>query len=122
VLYKRIANAASRSELDELQVEMIDRFGLLPEATKNLFAVTELKLQAMAMGIRKIEAGPQGGRLLFDADSNIDPGHIVKLIQGRPRELKLENGDKLRFTLDLTAPATRVEKIAKLLAQLTGPG
>ncbi len=122
VLYKRIANAASRSELDELQVEMIDRFGLLPEATKNLFAVTELKLQAMAMGIRKIEAGPQGGRLLFDADSNIDPGHIVKLIQGRPRELKLENGDKLRFTLDLTAPATRVEKITKLLTQLTGPG
>ncbi|MGD8430297.1 MAG: transcription-repair coupling factor, partial [Ectothiorhodospiraceae bacterium] len=42
VLYKRIANASDRDQLRELQVEMIDRFGLLPEPAKNLFRLTEL--------------------------------------------------------------------------------
>ena len=46
ILYKRIANAADEDGLKELQVEMIDRFGLLPEPTKNLVRLTLLKLQA----------------------------------------------------------------------------
>ncbi|MFP4603260.1 MAG: transcription-repair coupling factor, partial [Halochromatium sp.] len=51
VTYKRIASAADRAELKDLQVEMIDRFGLLPEPTKALFAVTELKLKVQPYGI-----------------------------------------------------------------------
>ena len=58
MLYKRISNAKTADDLRELQVEMIDRFGLLPEPTKNLFAVTDLKLSAEALGITKIDAGP----------------------------------------------------------------
>ncbi len=46
ILYKRIANADSDSELRELQVEMIDRFGLIDGYLKNLFSVTSLKLYA----------------------------------------------------------------------------
>ena len=59
ILYKRIASAQSDEELKELQVEMIDRFGLLPEQVKNLLEVTRLKLRATPIGIRKIEAGPE---------------------------------------------------------------
>ncbi|HEB77113.1 MAG TPA: transcription-repair coupling factor, partial [Methylothermaceae bacterium] len=62
VLYKRIANAGDVQALKELQVEMIDRFGLLPEATKNLFAIAEMKLQAQKLGIEKIDANTRGGR------------------------------------------------------------
>ena len=61
VLYKRIASASNPQELRELQVEMIDRFGLLPGPAKNLLAVTELKLRTTPLGIRKLEAGPAGG-------------------------------------------------------------
>src|SRR5690606_8383003 len=65
VLYKRIASAPDQAALDELQVEMIDRFGLLPEAAKNLFRLAELRQMALPLGIQKIEAGPSGGRLVF---------------------------------------------------------
>ena len=58
VLYKRIAAAANVEELRELQVEMIDRFGLLPPPAKNLFRIAELKLAARALGLRKIDIGP----------------------------------------------------------------
>ncbi|NBC13519.1 MAG: transcription-repair coupling factor, partial [Gammaproteobacteria bacterium] len=60
VTYKRIASAESPAELKDLKVEMIDRFGLLPEPTEHLFAVTALKLKVQPLGIKKLEAGPKG--------------------------------------------------------------
>jgi transcription-repair coupling factor (superfamily II helicase) len=119
VLYKRIASAAHQEELRELQVEMIDRFGLLPQAAKNLFAITELKLRAHPLGIRKIEAGPKGARLLFEETPNVDPGKLIALIQRRPHTYRLDGGDKLRYTADLDPPEKRVERINDLLDTLT---
>ena len=120
VLYKRIASAASHDELKELQVEMIDRFGLLPEPAKNLIAVTELKLRATPLGIRKIKAGPQGGRILFGPEPKVDPVRIVQLIQTRPKEFKLDGSDRLRFFEDLADPARRIEGVEEILGTLSG--
>ena len=86
---------------------MIDRFGLLPDPARNLLAITELKLRVQPYGIKKIEAGPSGGRILFASDTTIDPTRLIKLIQTRPKEYKLDGGDKLRFFRDLAGPAHR---------------
>src|SRR4029078_3509641 len=64
-LYKRISSAKDVDALRELQVEMIDRFGLLPEPVKHLFAVTAIKLGAKALGVRKLDLGDKGGRIVF---------------------------------------------------------
>ncbi|HEX6833223.1 MAG TPA: transcription-repair coupling factor, partial [Rudaea sp.] len=84
-LYKRIASARNADELRDLQVEMIDRFGLLPDAVKNLFAVAAIKLGATAIGMRKLELGEKGGRVQFKAQPNIDPLTVIKLIQAQPK-------------------------------------
>ena len=118
VLYKRIASAKDETELRDLQVEMIDRFGLLPEATKNLFEITELKLRAHPLGIRKIEAGPKGARLLFDENPKLDPAKLIGLIQSRPSTYKMDGSDKLRYQADLELPGGRVKKIHALLDSL----
>ncbi|WP_456447114.1 transcription-repair coupling factor [Thiolapillus sp.] len=118
IQYKRIASAASAEELRELRVEMIDRFGLLPEQAKNLFDITELKLDVQPLGIRKIEAGPQGGKIHFEEQPAIDPARIIHLIQTRPRQFKLDGSDKLRFFADLEEPEKRVEKVRELLRML----
>ncbi|WP_428604970.1 transcription-repair coupling factor [Sedimenticola sp.] len=120
VLYKRIASAGSDDELRELQVEMIDRFGLLPEPAKNLFGITSLKLKANPLGIRKIEAGPVGGRILFDGQPKIDPGQIIRLIQTRPKEYKLDGGEKLRFFKDLSDPQRRIDQVGAILDEVCG--
>jgi transcription-repair coupling factor (superfamily II helicase) len=118
VLYKRIASAQDKDELRDLQVEMIDRFGLLPDATKNLFAITELKLRAHPLGIRKIEAGQKGARLLFEEQPKFDPGTLIRLIQQKPHTYRLEGNDKLRYLEPLENPENRVEKIHQLLDRL----
>jgi transcription-repair coupling factor (superfamily II helicase) len=115
VLYKRIAGAESEEELRELQVEMIDRFGLLPEPSKNLFAITALKLEAEKLGVKKIEAGPQGGRILFRAEPAVDPLKVIQLIQSQPKSYKLDGPEKLRFFASLADGPARLEFIGKLL-------
>ncbi|MEN8178627.1 MAG: transcription-repair coupling factor [Pseudomonadota bacterium] len=118
VLYKRIASARDKEELRELQVEMIDRFGLLPEPAKNLIAITELKLRAQPLGIRKIEAGPKGARLLFDEQPKLDPMKLISLIQSRPNTYKMDGGDKLRYLVELEIPEQRVTMLHSLLDTL----
>ena len=120
VLYKRIASAADAEELKELQVEMIDRFGLLPEPARNLFAITGLKLAVQPLGIRKIEAGPTGGRILFGDQPTLDPLRLIRLMQSRPKEFRMEGGDKLKFFIDLADPAQRVVRVGDLIRQLAG--
>jgi len=115
VMYKRIASAENDEALKELQVEMIDRFGLLPEATKNLFRLTQIKLKAQSLGILKLEAGPNGGRILFDKEPKIDPTTVIRLIQTQPKTYKLDGQDKLRFTLELPEREQRFQAAEKLL-------
>jgi transcription-repair coupling factor (superfamily II helicase) len=120
VLYKRIANARDADDLRALQVEMIDRFGLLPPPTKTLFAVTALKLAAEKLGIRKIEAGPTAGRILFHPNPSIDPVKVILLIQTQPKTYKLDGPDKLRFTASFDGPEAKIEFVEKLVEQLAG--
>ena len=121
VTYKRIASAVTAADLKELQVEMIDRFGLLPDATKNLFAITALKLEVQPYGIRKIEAGPRGGRVLFGEQPNIDHRRLIKLIQSRPKDYKLDQASgALRFNMDMTDASKRIGQVASVIRHLTG--
>lgn len=115
VLYKRIATAKSHQELRELQVEMIDRFGLLPEAAKTLFAIHELRLKASEIGIRKIEAGAHGGRIHFQPEPNIDPMTLIDLIQKQPGVYKLDGQEKFRFVQELPDTQARLEALDRLL-------
>jgi transcription-repair coupling factor (superfamily II helicase) len=118
VQYKRIASAENSEELRELQVEMIDRFGLLPQPLKNLFALTRIKLRIQEMGIRKLEAGDAGGRLLFGEEPKIDFTTVIRLIQTKPDEFRLDGQDKLRFFGDFEDPETRIDRVETVLANL----
>jgi transcription-repair coupling factor (superfamily II helicase) len=117
-LYKRISSARDDDELRELQVEMIDRFGLLPDPVKNLFAVTQLKLVATTLGIKKLELGPNGGRVIFRPQPNVEPLAIIKMIQKQPRVYALDGQDKLRFKMPLEGTAERLRAANDLLLSL----
>ncbi|MFK8068455.1 MAG: transcription-repair coupling factor [Gammaproteobacteria bacterium] len=116
IMYKRIASAKDEQELNELREEVIDRFGLMPEQALNLFALTQLKIKATPLGIKKIDFGASGGRFIFNDQPNIDPGLIIRLIQTEPYNYKLEN-TKLRIIKDMPEPAKRFDEINSLLEQ-----
>jgi transcription-repair coupling factor (superfamily II helicase) len=117
-LYKRIASARDHDALRELQVEMIDRFGLLPDAVKQLFAIASLKLMATPLGIRKLDFGANGGRVTFRDKPEVDPMAIIRLIQSQPRVYKLDGQDKLKVNLELPGAAERIRAAEDILGRL----
>jgi transcription-repair coupling factor (superfamily II helicase) len=118
VMYKRIASAEDVEALRALQVEMIDRFGLLPEPAKTLFALTELKLAAARVGVAKIDAGPGGGRIVFRPDASVDPLSLVRIAQSSP-DFRLDGSGTLRFAAPLDDPDERIAYVAGLLRRMT---
>lgn len=121
ILYKRIANAADEEGLKDLQVEMIDRFGLLPEPTKNLVRLTSLKLKAEQLGIKKVDAGPQGGRIEFAAETPVDPLTLIKLIQSQPKRYKFEGATLFKFMVPMERPEERFATLEALFERLAPP-
>jgi transcription-repair coupling factor (superfamily II helicase) len=119
VLYKRISSAENQADLHDLQVEMIDRFGLLPEPVKALFSVTELKHQAEKLGIKKIEANVGGGRIIFTSEPHINPEQLINLIQTQAQIYKFDGADKLRFIKPFENTEQKLEFINALLEKLS---
>ena len=118
VLYKRLSNTQSKDELRELQIEMIDRFGLLPEPVKTLFSVTDLKQQAQILGLKKVEANVVGGRLIFGSEPKINTEQLINLIQTQAHIYKFDGADKLKFTRPFENTEQKIEFISELLAKL----
>lgn len=120
IMYKRIANAKTRDQLRELQVEMIDRFGLLPQPVKQLLLITELKLLAERLGIIKINAAQQQGKIEFGDEPRIDPVALISLIQLQAKRYQLDGPTKLKFSLDAIHHEERIHEISGLLMKLAG--
>jgi transcription-repair coupling factor (superfamily II helicase) len=119
ILYKRIASAGSRDELRELQVELIDRFGLLPRAAKNYMRLAAIKRDAMRCGVEKIDAADSGGYLVFGDAATADPVALVNLVQNDGNIYRLSGAHRLQFRLDLGDEERRFAHVENLLATLT---
>jgi transcription-repair coupling factor (superfamily II helicase) len=117
VLYKRIAQAQGTEALKDIQVEMIDRFGLLPEATKQLFIQAEIRLRAQALGISEVDVGDAGGSVKFESTTPVPVNALIGLLQSNPKEFKLAGSDTLRFIRELESGEARRHYIEKLMTQ-----
>ncbi len=114
-LYKRIANAKDELALKQLQIELIDRFGLLPDAAKSLFSATELKLKLSTMGIKKLEANQHNIAIELVAEPNINTEKLIQLIQTNPTKYRLEQGTVLKVTSPNHSLEERKQQVDSLI-------
>jgi transcription-repair coupling factor (superfamily II helicase) len=117
VLYKRIAQAHDKEALNDIQVEMIDRFGLLPDATKQLFIQAEVRLRAQALRISEVDVGVAGGSVKFESTTPVPVNALIDLLQSHPKEFKLAGSDTLRFIRELESGEARRNYIDRLMTQ-----
>ena len=112
--YRRIANLANRDEADDLILELEDRFGNMPEETKNLLAIIEIKNKAKEIFISKLEAGPKAIMLKFAVQNKLDPANIMKFIANSKWQIKLKEDNKMVFIIE-NHNANRVQFINDIL-------
>lgn len=116
-MYKQIASVADKDDLNNLKVELIDRFGLLPDAAKNLLSVAELKLAAAQLKVKKIEAHDKGGYIEFYPDADINPMYLVRLLQSQPQKFAMEGPTKFKFIVSLADRRQRIQFVTDMLAE-----
>jgi transcription-repair coupling factor (superfamily II helicase) len=118
ILYKRIASAKDEDSLKELKVEMIDRFGLLPESTQNLFESSSLKNLSQEVGILKVNIYDDKAEITLNDSSSIDVSKIINLIQTKPQKFQLKNQKTIVIKEDMEADQLRIRKITDILKSL----
>ena len=118
ILYKRVSAASTTTDLRELQVELIDRFGLLPDPARNLLRIAAIKRQATALGLEKIDVADHGGFIVFGEESHIDPVVLVQLVQNDGQGYRLQGSHRLVFRAELGGLEQRFKMIENLLEQL----
>ena len=118
VLYKRMANCEEDSQLDDMQRELIDRFGLLPEPARALLDSHRLRIAAKPLGILRIDASSESILIQFVPNPPIAADRIIALIQSS-REYNLSGPDKLKIQTKLPNVTERVKQIRKVMDQLT---
>jgi len=116
-IYKRLANGNSQEKIDDMQEELIDRFGKLPDAVKALIDTHRLRVLAKTVGIIKIDAHSEAALLQFEPTPPIDPIRIIDLIQ-KNRNIKLSGQDKLRITVSMPDLAARVAQVKTTIRAL----
>ena len=117
--YKRIASASEENALREIQTELIDRFGVLPEPLMQLFRVTRIKLQTVAIGVEKIDVGEDSGKIVFTPSPNINPMKIIQLIQSDPQQYRFDGKQTLRIQCQSGELEDRFKQVEDLLKKLT---
>lgn len=118
-MYKRIASCDSQEEIDELKIELIDRFGLLPQAAQNLIQISRFRLLAKPLGLKRIEIDDRGGFIDFSQEACINPMFIVNLIQTQPRLYRMDGPTRLRFNLPSDDVKTRFSLVEQILTSLS---
>tara|TARA_Y100001935_G_scaffold254248_1_gene262632 strand:+ start:1126 stop:4575 length:3450 start_codon:yes stop_codon:yes gene_type:complete len=117
--YKKISSIDSFAMLDEVKIEMIDRFGLLPDYLKNLFEIQKIKFSTKSLGLKKIEIGPNGGRIIFKDKPEIDTKRLIQLIRTEPKIYSMDGPNKLKFQMKSDNFPDRLKFTEKLIHILT---
>ena len=114
MFYKRIASSENKQELEDIKMELIDRFGLLPEATQTLFAITTLKQLAKPMGIEQIAVNDLRIKIIFNKEPSIDTDKFILQLQQNPQSHKFD-GKQALTVIKKTSIEDRVIEVEKVL-------
>ncbi|MGB0965643.1 MAG: transcription-repair coupling factor [Litorivicinus sp.] len=113
-LYKRIASAKSAEQLEDIRIEMVDRFGTLPQPVLNLIRQGHLRVRAKQLGLARISAGDKGGKIEFGPSTPVEPIKLIQLVQQLPMRYRLDGADALKIVQDCPTEESRFELLDSL--------
>jgi transcription-repair coupling factor (superfamily II helicase) len=120
VLYKRLASCQTVDDLTQMQEELVDRFGELPDTARALLAVHRLRMSTRPYGIVRLDVSGEGMNVQFVPNPPVDPGRIIQLIQSKAG-YRLAGPDRLKLSTSLPDVARRVGAVTAFLAALGDP-
>ncbi|NVJ96838.1 MAG: transcription-repair coupling factor [Alphaproteobacteria bacterium] len=118
-LYRRLADLETREDVDAFCAELIDRFGPLPSAVKQLAAIMIIKGHCKRAGIDKLDAGPKGMTIGFRNDQFSNPGGLVEFISSTGATAKLRPDHKLTYYARMEKIGARLKAVNAVVKKLS---
>jgi transcription-repair coupling factor (superfamily II helicase) len=117
-LYKRLADADTREQLDTLREELVDRFGELPDPARALIECHRVRIAARPLGIARVDATHEAVQLQFIKNPPLDGAKVIEFIRKKGRSARLAGPEKLRVEAKLPAWQERAQAVKDILSQL----
>jgi transcription-repair coupling factor (superfamily II helicase) len=118
-LYRRLADVGTDEERESFAAELVDRFGPLPDETRQLLDITGVKILCKRLGVAKVSAGPKGAVFAFRADAKVDGARLIAFVHRRPDAFKLRPDAKLVAVGAWPEAPVRLRAVKKILQELT---
>ncbi len=114
--YKRIASVASEEELSDIEAELIDRFGKIPQSVSNLLNIIILKLMLKVIGAVELLQRAERLYIRFNKDTTFDLNTLLSMVKKQPDRYILKPDSRLIFVLEkgeepLDATKSMLQKI-----------
>lgn len=93
-IYKKIEEARSESQIEDIKVELKDRFGDLPEVVNNLVEMGSIRIKAKSLGVEKINRDENIIYLHFEGMESLEGAEVMDLIDKYPRKIKIRSANK----------------------------
>ncbi|CAL4321961.1 transcription-repair coupling factor [Buchnera aphidicola] len=113
--YKKIASTSNIEEVKKVEYELHDRYGKIPDETKNLLLISEIRLLAEQLGINRIKSNDHEGFIEFDTKNDINIKYLLQLLQEEQHVWKIISTTKLKFIKNLNNNFLRITWIKDLL-------
>ncbi len=97
VLYKRISLAASDEEIERINGELVDCYGLLPETAENLLQVIKIRNRLKLLQGKKMGYDGREMYIHFGETSPLAPQKIIAVLHKEIKRLRFTSQGKLFF-------------------------
>lgn len=115
-LYRRLSGLTDRADIDGFAAEIVDRFGKMPEEVRHLLDILSIKLDCLAAGIEKIDAGPKGVAVFFRGQVFANPEKLIAYVSAHQERVKIRPDQSLVFR----AKAENADERLNLAGQIAG--
>lgn len=116
--YKKLANAKKEIQIEEIQADLIEQFGQLPNFSKNLILIAKIRLISNQIGVKYIKSNNKIGLIKFHNDNSLNIKYLLKIFQKEPRIWKMINETKIQFVINFDNDDLRLNWILNTLKNL----
>ncbi len=92
-IYRRIAEIGNRSDYEDMQDELIDRFGNYPRPVEHLLRIALLRAEAHAAYVTEISGDSEQLRLSLLKEAPIDPQRLIRMAKESRGSIRLTAGE-----------------------------
>ncbi len=118
-LYRRLSSSTQEEQIDEIEVELLDRFGKLPETAKNLLWLIRVKRMLKMLKIDSLTVGPERIVLVPGTGSALDPIRAIALVSSHGEKYSLTPDSKFIARVKILSLQDLYHSVSTLLRELS---